>query len=177
METNRASVIALILSIVALLLSIWAAITPGPTGPQGPQGAQGPQGVQGIQGIQGVQGPAGATGATGPSGAAGPEGPQGPAGAVTGADPVSLYVSDFEVARGDTFYLFGVAVTGWSTVPNVFLYDASDETFTLSSVVPVALNRFTVECRVPPKASLGLAEVGIRDASGTTRITVPMKID
>jgi hypothetical protein len=63
-------ILAIIIAIIALILS---ATLPGPQGETGPQGEPGPQGVAGQQGPQGLQGP------TGPEGPAGPTGLQGPA--------------------------------------------------------------------------------------------------
>lgn len=72
--------IAIIIAIIALLLSGWAALTPGIQGLKGDKGntgldgtigltgPQGPQGEQGIQGLIGPMGPKGANGATGPKG-------------------------------------------------------------------------------------------------------------
>jgi hypothetical protein len=70
-------ILAIIIAIIALILS---ATLPGPQGETGSQGEPGPQGVAGQQGPQGLQGPAGPEGPAGPTGLQGPAGPQGPPG-------------------------------------------------------------------------------------------------
>jgi len=69
----RASQVALIVSVAAIVFAAFAAITPGPVGPIGPQGEQG---------IQGEQGPIGAKGPQGAKGEQGNPGPQGEPGVV-----------------------------------------------------------------------------------------------
>jgi len=93
------SIGAIILAVIALILSGYSAITPGPTGDtglQGPigltgeQGPAGEDGIDGINGTDGEQGPLGPTGPSGPRGATGPTGPQGPAGLdlLNSAEPI-----------------------------------------------------------------------------------------
>jgi hypothetical protein len=75
--------VAIVLAIIALILSSTGA---GPEGPAGPQGVTGPEGPAGSQGATGPEGPAGPQGVAGPEGppgsqgVAGPEGPPGPEG-------------------------------------------------------------------------------------------------
>jgi hypothetical protein len=75
-------VIAIILAIVALALSIAAVVMANQT-----VTFIGPPGLNGEDGAQGPQGASGADGATGPQG---PEGPPGPTGPVTPAQQVSF---------------------------------------------------------------------------------------
>lgn len=70
-------IIAIVIAIIALILS---AALPGPQGETGPQGEPGLQGVAGPQGSQGLQGSTGPEGPVGPTGLQGPAGPQGPPG-------------------------------------------------------------------------------------------------
>ncbi len=62
---------AVILAVVALIVSF---AIPGPVGPAGPQGDAGPTGATGATGAIGPTGPAGATGPAGPAGADGADG-------------------------------------------------------------------------------------------------------
>lgn len=103
---TRLNVVAL-LCILALIMSLVAAVTPGP------QGLQGEPGVQGVLGVPGTAGAAGPSGTTGPPGPVGPRGSAGLDGA-SGADGTSFtWCGDW--AYSATYVVYDVVRRGGSS--------------------------------------------------------------
>jgi len=119
--TNKGlSLIALIIAIIALLLSF---PIPGPTGPAGPAGGDGATGPQGLQGPVGPAGPTGQNGTQGPEGPAGPAGQTGPQGPKGDPGPGSLVAVNstnvstvFDTCTHFTNASISITVTGAGTI-------------------------------------------------------------
>jgi hypothetical protein len=97
----KRSLIAVLLSAVAVLIigsSVAQASQRGPRGPRGPRGFVGAIGPIGPTGPAGPAGPLGPQGPGGPAGPAGPQGPIGPAGPA--GSPTSTNLKEFTF-RGD----------------------------------------------------------------------------
>jgi hypothetical protein len=92
---------AIVLAVIAILIS---SVVAGPEGPAGPQGVAGPEGPVGPQGVAGLRGPAGPQGVAGPEGPAGPQGVaglRGPAGPQGAAGPQGLPGSSRQIVVGE----------------------------------------------------------------------------
>lgn len=93
-DMEKASIVAVILAVVALMIAVIGIAVPGPQGEQGIAGERGLLGEQGPRGDDGTDGP---QGEQGPQGLPGDEGPQGPQGE-EGPSPLIIRFSfDLEV--------------------------------------------------------------------------------
>ena len=79
--------LAIVVAVIAIIISCAAFFKGGPSGPAGVQGIQGMQGMQGMQGLKGDAG----VGIQGPAGPVGPVGPKGDTGPTATVAPYSNY--------------------------------------------------------------------------------------
>ena len=122
------SVVAVILAVLALIMSL---VIPGPLGVKGDAGATGATGATGPigpTGANGAQGPAGATGPAGPAGPAGPQGPPGP-GTIMASSGSPLLLST----------IGGACTEGW----NVSITVPSNGTVVVSGVARLRISHTT----------------------------------
>src|SRR3990170_2589514 len=119
------SVVAVILAVLALVMSL---VIPGPVGVKGDAGAPGATGPIGPTGANGAQGPAGATGPAGPAGPAGPQGPPGPGTIMTSSGSPLLLST-----------IGGACTEGW----NVSITVPSNGTVVVSGVARLRISHTT----------------------------------
>ena len=123
------TVVAILISVIALILAF---VIPGPSGPEGESGSMGSTGPPGPTGpSNGPTGPDGPTGPTGPSD--GPTGPTGPAGRSSGYSEYQL------VESGGTIdfvggVLYNISDAGSATLEGPSGNIVPGDTITLSNV-------------------------------------------